>query len=317
VAEPLLTDQLTDRFIAGEERWANFKSHAYRMRYLFLRTERPSGKPAAVFIHGFLGYSFSWRFNLKEFSRDRDVYAIDLLGIGDSDRPPRGLLSFSFPESARRVLDWLRDLELTNVDLIGTSHGGAVAMFMAALDRRAEDHPLEGAPQRHNAIGRLVLVAPANPYSRRGRKRIWFFNTAFGAWLLKTTGGLDRIKDLSLDFMYGDRKKITPHTRAGYRRIVAHPQSFEYALEVIKTWHSDMDTLLTELPGIADIPTLLVWGERDITVPTETAPQLAAHFHCAKLVIMPGSGHLPYEEDPEIFNREVLGYLDAPLQEGC
>jgi pimeloyl-ACP methyl ester carboxylesterase len=275
------------------------------MRYLFLKAQRETGRPPAIFIHGFLGYSFSWRFNLEEFSRERDVYAIDLLGIGDSDRPPRGLFGYSFPDSARRVLDWINQLGLTNVDLIGTSHGGALSMYMAVQDRRRE----------HHSIGRLILVAPANPYSRRGRKRIFFFNTAFGAWLLKASGGLDRIKDLSLDFMYGDRKKLTPETRAGYRRIVQHSQSFDYALDVIKTWYSDMDALLGELPTIADIPTLLVWGSRDQTVPTKTAAELKKHFRNAQLVILPGSGHLPYEEDPEPFNRTVLSWLDAPKAE--
>ena len=295
-----MNENLDDRFVIGEERWAPFAG-GHRMRYLFLKAQQDTGRPPVVFIHGFLGYSFSWRFNLKEFSRERDVYAIDLLGIGDSDRPPRGTFSFAFPDSARRVLDWMRELKLTNVDLIGTSHGGAVSMFIALLDRR----------DARNTIGRLVLVAPANPYSRRGRKRIWFFNTAFGAWLLKASGGVDRIKDLSLEFMYGDRKKLTPETREGYRRIAKHPQTFEYALDVIKTWHSDMDSLLRDIAVISDVPTLLLWGERDRTVPTKTAAELQNHFSNAKLVIMPGAGHLPYEEDPEPFNREVIGWLDA------
>jgi pimeloyl-ACP methyl ester carboxylesterase len=295
MADPLSQD----RFIAGEERWATFPG-GHRMRYLFLKAKRQTSRPPVIFIHGFLGYSFSWRFNLDEFSRERDVYAIDLLGIGDSDRPPRGLFSFSFPDSARRVLDWIHELGLSNVDLIGTSHGGAVSMFMAVIDRA----------EHRNAIGRLILVAPANPYSRAGRKRIWFFNTAFGAWLLKTSGGIDRIKDLSLERMYGDRSKLTHATREGYRRIMQHPKSFEYALDVIKTWHSDMDKLLGHLASIADIPTLLVWGARDITVPTETATELQKHFRRAELVILPGTGHLPYEEDPEPFNHEVLSWLD-------
>ena len=295
----------TDRFIAGEERWAPFDG-GHRMRYLFLKAQRETGKPPVIFIHGFLGYSFSWRFNLEEFSRERDVYAIDLLGIGDSDRPPRGVFSFSFPDSARRVLDWIRDLGLANVDLVGTSHGGAVSMFMAVLDRR----------ERRNTIGRLVLVAPANPHSRRGRKRIWFFNTSFGAKVLKAFGGVEAIKDLSLDIMYGDRKKVTPETREGYRRVTQHPNTFDYALDVIKTWHSDMDVLLNQLPIIADVPTLLLWGARDVTVPTKTAYELQKHFRDAKLVIMPSAGHMPYEEEPRPFNHEVIDWLDHPSRVG-
>jgi pimeloyl-ACP methyl ester carboxylesterase len=295
MADPLSND----RFIAGEERWAPFTG-GHRMRYLFLKAQRNTGLRPVIFIHGFFGCSFSWRFNLEEFSRERDCYAIDLLGIGDSDHPPRGIYSYSFPDSARRVLDWIRQLGLTNVDLVATSHGGAVAMFMAVLDRQ----------EHRNTVGRLVLVAPANPYSRRGRKRIWFFNTGFGSWLLKSTGGIDRIKDLSLDFMYGDRKLITPATRAGYGRVVEHPQAFDYALDVIRTWHTDMDKLLTELDTISDIPTLLLWGDRDHTVPTKTAIALQKHFRNSQLVTQRKAGHMPYEEDPKVFNHTVLDWLN-------
>lgn len=288
-----------ERFLAGDERWADFSGH--RMRYLYLKAQRPTSRPPVVFIHGFFGGAFSWRFNVEEFSRERDVYAIDLLGIADSDRPPRGHFSFTFPDSARRVLGWMRELGLTNVDLIGTSHGGAVSMFIAVLDRA----------DGQNTVGRLVLVDPANPYSRRGRKRIWFFNTAFGAWALKAAGGIDRIKDLSLDIMYGDPKKITQETRAGYRRIVDHPQTYDYSLDVIKTWHADMDTLVSKLPTIADVPTLLIWGEHDVTVPVSSGARLFCDFHGAKLIVLPGAAHMPYEEVPERFNQAVLAYLDA------
>jgi pimeloyl-ACP methyl ester carboxylesterase len=37
---------------------------------------------------------------------------------------------------------------------------------------------------------------------------------------------------------------------------------------------------------------------------------LQKHFRRAELVILPGTGHLPYEEDPEPFNHEVLSWLD-------
>lgn len=290
-----------DRFIQGEERWSSFAGHGFRMRYLYLKAERPSGLPAVVFIHGFLGYSFSWRFNMQEFARTRDVYAVDLLGIGYSDRPPFGAVSFTLADSAQRMLGWLQELGLSDVDLVGTSHGGALSMVMAALD----------AAQPRRAIGRLILVAPANPYSRTGRKRLWFFNTRFGAWFLRFSGGgKGGVKDWALGRMYGDIRKLTGETRRGYRTMLAQAGSLDYALAVIRTFKKDLQEIFGLIPEITDIPTLIVWGEKDITVPRANAEPLAAHFRHVRLVIMPGSGHLPYEEDPALFNREVLSYLD-------
>jgi pimeloyl-ACP methyl ester carboxylesterase len=63
------------------------------------------------------------------------------------------------------------------------------------------------------------------------------------------------------------------------------------------------------LPRIADIPTLLIWGNRDRVVTPASAEQLRREFRDCRLVVFEGAGHLPYEEVPEEFNRAVLEFL--------
>src|SRR6476646_7177407 len=113
-----------------------------RMRYL-----RDGRGPALVLVHGLLGYSFSWRHALPAFSQKNTVYAVDMLGAGFSDRPPG--LNYCFRAHAERLLQFLDGVGVASCDLLGTSHGGAVAMMTAAL-----------APER---VRRLILVAPVNP----------------------------------------------------------------------------------------------------------------------------------------------------------
>lgn len=286
-------------YVAGRECWAEIDG--YRMRYLHLATAE-CARPPLVLIHGFLGYSFSWRHNLDALARNREVYAIDLLGVGFSDRPPRGALSFSLRDIADRMLRWLEMAGLSKIDLLGTSHGGAIAMRMAALDRERQS----------DRISRLVLVAPANPYSRTGRKRIWFFNTMLGAWVLKATSGFQGgVRSWALGQMYADRKKIQDGTRAGYRAAMQVEGTLDYALAVVKTWREDMEELREALRSIEETPTMLLWGDRDRAVPPSSVARLAKHFRNAKQVEMKGVGHLPYEEAPEGFNREILDFLDA------
>src|SRR5690349_5999288 len=69
-----------------EEGW----SLAAGCRMRFLRAGTPSGRPPLLLIHGIVAYSFSWRFNIPAFSRNRVVYAVDLPGLGQSERV-RGL----------------------------------------------------------------------------------------------------------------------------------------------------------------------------------------------------------------------------------
>src|SRR5258707_14083826 len=53
-----------------------------RMRYL-----RSGSGPALLLLHGLLGYSFSWRYALPYLAQQATVHAVDMLGVGFSDRP--------------------------------------------------------------------------------------------------------------------------------------------------------------------------------------------------------------------------------------
>ena len=160
-----------ERWSLGQELGHLFAGH--RMRYLRLgpTTVAEARHTPLLLIHGLLGYSFSWRHNLEAFARERTVYTVDLAGTGYSDRPGRGALDLSLAATARRMLDFISALGIRQLDLLGTSHGGALALMMCALSEAAN-------PQLdQRLIRRLVLVAPTNPWSQAGRIRIAFLKT--------------------------------------------------------------------------------------------------------------------------------------------
>jgi len=271
------------------------------MRYVHVpAAEAEHSLPAVVFVHGLMGYSFSWRHNLKFFAQHRDVYAIDLLGIGESDRPATGTADFGLAAAASRLVEFLRSLGHTQIDLVGTSHGGAVAMLAASQDC-ASLKPL---------IRRLVLVAPANPFMINARVRIAFFRTRFGRMVLRALASRAG-KLRSIGRMYADDSRITAETRAGYEVNLGDARSYEYALEVVRTWREDMQQLKAALPSIANIPALLLWGEQDQAVSCDSGVLLRECFRNAQYAVLPGVGHLPYEEAPEEFNRRVLQFLES------
>ena len=63
--------------------------------------------------------------------------------------------------------------------------------------------------------------------------------------------------------MYSDESRITPETRAGYAVNLDDARSYEYALEVVRSWRHDMRQLQAALPSIASIRVLLLWGADD------------------------------------------------------
>ena len=205
------------------------------------------------------------------------------------------------------ALEWLEALGLRNVDLLGTSHGGAVAMMMASLER---EHGSSAA------VGRLVLAAPANPWSHLGATRIAFLGSSFGRWMAGLSlpqfkRGRWAARSVALSRMYGDPTKITVETLDGYSRMMDLPGSIEYALEVVRSWNHDMRELKSRFHVLANVPALLLWGSLDRAVAPESAHELAANLKNAKLTVMNGIGHMPYEEAPEPFNRLVLDFLDG------
>jgi pimeloyl-ACP methyl ester carboxylesterase len=110
--------------------------------------------------------------------------------------------------------------------------------------------------------------------------------------------------------MWGDPKRVTAETLDGYIRPLIRPGIFEHAIKIVRTWHADMDQLESALQKIAGIPTLLVWGDKDRVVDPASAQVMAEHLLGARLAIVKGAGHLPYEECPEEFCRIVQEFLN-------
>jgi len=279
----------------ADECWMDFDGA--RMRYL-----RAGSGPSLILLHGLMGYSFSWRYTMPALAAHATVYAPDFIGAGFSDRPLG--IDHSMRATARRILKFAENLELSSFDLLGTSRGGAVAMTAAAECMSVACKA---------KIRRLVLVCPVNPYSPHGRWLAPFFATRFGASLFRL--GIRRMPFLFPYFharLYTDRKRIPPGTLEGYKAPLANPGLFEHALSMTRTWTADLRDLHVLLPELAPIPTLLMWGSKDRAVYVSSMEPLAGHFANVQTVVFPGVGHLPYEECPEDFNRELINFLTRP-----
>jgi pimeloyl-ACP methyl ester carboxylesterase len=57
------------------------------------------------------------------------------------------------------------------------------------------------------------------------------------------------------------------------------------------------------------VPTLLLWGEHDPLVPLTYAKQIHDIIPAARLVVVPNAGHIPFWENPDVFNRALLEFL--------
>jgi pimeloyl-ACP methyl ester carboxylesterase len=264
-----------------------------RMRYL-----RQGAGPALVLIHGLMGYSFSWRYVMPVLARYASVYAVDLLGAGFSDRPAD--LDCRLRPSAERFLRFLDAAGISDFDLLGTSHGGAVAMMAASLLQK------RSGPR----IDRMVLVAPVNPWSPHGRRLAPFLSSRLGSKLfLSAVAGRPSMHRVALWRLYGNPANIPPGTLEGYAAPAAVPGFFEYGLKIASNWNEDLRELSAAIPSIAHLPTQLIWGNRDRAVFVRSAEPLRQQFRQCELAVFPKAGHLPYEETVDDFNRALIEFL--------
>jgi pimeloyl-ACP methyl ester carboxylesterase len=250
--------------------------------------------PVLVLVHGLLGYSFSWRHVIPILARNAEVFAPDMPGAGFSECTLG--LDGRLASAARRLLGFLDAAEIANCDLVGSSYGGATAMMLARL-----------APGR---VRRLVLVSPANPWSRFGRIRLALLQIPASAALFPSLARPMRAgHDFFLRRLYGDPSRITRDVFDAYSGPMRRKGILEHAVKIVRTWNADMQELKQILPTISLVPTLLVWGSKDRAVDPASAEPLSRNFRTVRIASIERAGHLPYEEFPEEFARIVGEFL--------
>ena len=288
-----LTTALTPNGAGVEEHWIDLAGG--RMRYLKAGAGR-----ALIMVHGLMGYAFSWRFAMPALAPYASVYAIDNLGAGLSTAPEG--LDCSARGTAERVLQFADVMGIRDFDLLGTSHGGGVAILTAAICVERGDPRLK----------RLILVAPVNPWSPHGKRLAPFLATDLGSFVFRNSIERWRVLDyLWLRRLFGDGAKIPPDSLAGYRVPVVENHVFRHAHHILTNWTSDLKELERALPTIRDYPALVVWGKKDRAVDFRSAEPLRQNFRDARLVAFEGVGHLPYEEAQEKFNATLIEFLTA------
>ena len=254
---------------------------------------RAGSGPALLLVHGLVGSAENWHRNIDFLAKTATVYAIDLFNMGESDRVPG--LDAGLEATADRLAACMDTLGLAEADVAGHSHGGAVALMLAAR------HPAR--------VRRLVLFAPANPFCDLGRPLVRFYTTRLGEWFAHRIPSLPRrLHATALSRMYGDPRRVREGSLEGYTKGLDLGM-VDHVLCIVRGWAADMRALKHVLGEVALKPVLLIWGDRDRAVGLASASTLREFQPQAKLMVLPGVGHLAFEEMPEICNPAMRDWL--------
>lgn len=258
--------------------------------------EKGSGQPL-VMVHGFGGSTFSFRYQVDEFSHSYRAIAIDLKGFGFSERPEGG--DYSLTEQARLVLRALDVLGVDRFVLMGHSMGGDVAMRIAST-----------APER---VEKLILAATST-----GRKvwlmpRFSIFRPAL--FFFMRLNAPRYAGKLFYDRKAVDSKAIIEGYRATHRIKGSRNVVWEM-------WHSLRKDRGIDYKAIR-VPTLILWAEKEriLPLPGLSLKWLQKKLPDAELVMIPRTGHLLLEERPEACNAAIRRFLagasEAEVQEAA
>lgn len=231
-----------------------------------------------ILIHGLGGSVDDWRELLPVLAQNFHVVAFDLPGFGKSDK---GSQHYS-PTSYARLAHFLADRYFANKSyhIVGHSMGGAIALRYAA--------------QRPLRFERLVLIDAA------GILHPLVLSKFQAGSLLERTSGVkqtrgfaERLSGKILEFV--DKLPIKPddivNTSLGRDGMLQGGPEKIAALALAGENFTYAVTTVTE-------PTLILWGDNDLTVPLRTGQVLAARMPRARLATISGAGHEPMNEQP-------------------
>jgi pimeloyl-ACP methyl ester carboxylesterase len=254
-----------------------------RLHYLHAGAGQPM-----LLIHGLVGSSANWRNSIGPLSQTASVYAIDQLRVAGLDT--------GLEATADRLAAAMDALGLRHADIVAHSHGGAVALMFGAR------HP--------GRVRRLILFAPANPWSHPADRLVRIFRTRPGRLFAGILPYLPaRLQQTGLDRVYGDRARVPTGSLHGYVEDLRVPGTMRHILDIVRDWFAEMTKLQAALPRVADVPTLLLWGDCDRVVDPASAAQLQRVLPQSELHVVTGGGHILFEEFSQAMNRLMLHWL--------
>ena len=256
--------------------------------------------PPVVLIHGMVNSSKHWEEVALRLADRYTVVAPDLLGHGDS-AAVRG--DYSLGAHACSIRDLLTTIGIERATIVGHSLGGGIAMqFFYQFPQRVERLALISSGGLGHEVSPMLRGA-ALP------------GAAAGIWLVanrRVRSALERA---------GERLRARGSRRGVYLQALARAmrplQDAEARNAFLQTLRSVIDvrgqhvSARDRLYLLGELPTLIVWGERDNTIPM--AHGLAAHevVPNSRFVTLPKAAHFPNLEDPEGLADALLDWLDT------
>lgn len=254
----------------------------------FYYEQQGQGKPL-VFLHGYTGSCDDWKNQVNILPAGYMSIAVDHRGHGQTEAP-KNEDDYSIKIFSEDVYALLKHLAIDHCCLVGHSMGGFMSLQFVL------DHP--------DMVKALILVDTSSGD----------FERAPGFEELRAKlDELARTEGMEAAFEYDaannplriERFKKHPELRGITRQKVLNTSvdGYIYVARTFGKWPS----VTARLPEI-EAPTLIFLGEEDAGF-IKASQTMKDNIPSSELVMIPGVGHSPHEEAPDLFNKALLEFL--------
>jgi 4,5:9,10-diseco-3-hydroxy-5,9,17-trioxoandrosta-1(10),2-diene-4-oate hydrolase len=236
-----------------------------------------------ICLHGAGAGAVTWYPCFKALARKYHVIAPDIVGYGESDKPDA---VYDRPYFAAWLNEFIAALNITKTHVIGTSQGGAIALQYALT------YP--------EVVEKLVLAAAGGLGGKAS-----FLPLLSMCWL-------NCMPSRIANYFFSRYLLVNPENRA-----TAHA---EYSLEVLKMVGGKNPFIKGQGKSVAPFSkdelekvqhqTLILWGDKDRLFPIEQIEATSQLIPNARLKRIQNAGHMLMLDQPEIFNKTVLNFLE-------
>lgn len=265
--------------------------------------------PVVLFLHGNPTSSYLWRNIIPHVADNHRAIAIDLIGMGDSDKPDLG---YSFEEHAAFVDGFIEQMGLKNITFVIHDWGSAIGMRYARNNEK-----------NVRAVAFMeALIPPGLPvknYEAMGD----FTGTMFKA--LRTPGFGEELIFRHNYFVesvlgtFGSNRRLTAAELAHYRRPFLVPESrlptLKWPREVPVAGTPDNVKRTLEANGKwlyeSELPKLFFHAQPGALLPPPAAKFVIAHSKNLKAVDLGSGSHFLQESSPHTIGRKLSDWLDA------
>jgi pimeloyl-ACP methyl ester carboxylesterase len=280
-SQPL--DEWAERYAEGD-----FVDLAGRRTHF---VERGEGKPLLL-LHGFNLDLHTWMKNLDQLAAHFKVYAPDLWGQGYSTRQP---LDYGYDLFEEQLRLFMEALEIPKASLVGHSMGGGTSIVFSLKN-----------PEK---VDKLILTDSTGiPTELPFRAKVFRLKGVAEFLMSRNT---DRVRRMNMeDVWIYNSESMTDDDYNNFVRYQKVQDTTEALLSILrKDFFNTLEEQIQEL-GWLYIPTLIIWGREDVSLPVNCGQTMHGLMSGSKLKILDNAGHLANFDQPDQFNELVIDFLN-------